>query len=63
MVKSLLENVEIEAFLQDKIIGSLNLPWDAPGGMGLVKVVVAESDYEKANLIVEEYKENLQKNK
>ncbi len=63
MVKNLLENSGIEAFLQDEIIGSLNLPWAAPGGIGLVKVMISSSDYENAKLIVDEYKKNLEKNK
>ena len=63
MVKNLLENSGIEAFLQDEIIGSLNLPWAAPGGIGLVKVMISSSDYENAKLIVDEYEKNLEKNK
>ena len=55
MVKNLLENSGIEAFLQDEITGSLNLPWASPGGTGLVKVMVSGSDYENAKLIVEAY--------
>ncbi len=63
MVKNLLENSGIEAFLQDEIVGSLNLPWAAPGGLGLVKVIVLSSDYENAKLIVDEYEKNLEANK
>jgi hypothetical protein len=41
MVKSLLENADIEAFLKDEIIGTLS-PWlTAPGGVGSVKVTVS----------------------
>jgi hypothetical protein len=40
MVKSLLANAEIEAFLKDEI-NRTNLPWwTASGGVGSVKVVV-----------------------
>ena len=55
MVKNLLENEGIEAFLQDENVGSLHLPWESPGGIGLVRVVVAESDFEKAIKIVGDY--------
>jgi hypothetical protein len=59
MVKSLLENGEIEAFLRDDIIGTLT-PWNAsPGGAGAVKVFVAGIDYDRARTIVEEYNRNL----
>jgi hypothetical protein len=62
MVKNLLENSEIEAFLQDEITGSLNLPWTSPGGVGLVKVMVSSLDYANAKLIIDEYKKNLEEN-
>lgn len=59
MVKSLLENAEIEAFMNDEFIGTLN-PWHAtPGGVGSVKVVVSYLDYEKAKAVVDEYENNL----
>ena len=55
MVKSLLENAEIEAFLKDENIGTLN-PWHAaPGGAGAVKVFVSSMEYEKARHVVEDY--------
>jgi hypothetical protein len=61
MVKSLLENAEIEAFLKDEYMGTFN-PWHAaPGGVGAVKVFVAYPDYEKAKIIVSEYEDNLKK--
>ncbi len=59
MVKSLLENVEVEAFLKNEIIGTIN-PWHAaPGGAGAVKVFVSEEDLELAKQIVAEYESNL----
>jgi hypothetical protein len=55
MVKSLLEDAEIQAFLRDENTGTL-APWyTAGGGAGSVKVVVSSLDYDKAKLIVEEY--------
>jgi hypothetical protein len=63
IVKSLLENAEIETFLQDEFIGTLN-PWYAtPGGAGAVKVYVSNLDYEKAKLVVEDYENNLTGNR
>ena len=62
LVKSLLENSEIEAFLIDQNTGSL-APWyTAGGGAGSVKVVVSSLDYEKARTIVMEYEENIREN-
>ena len=58
IVKSLLENAEIETFLKDELIGTLT-PWNtAAGGVGSVKIVVSNLDYDKAKLVVEEYKKN-----
>jgi hypothetical protein len=55
MVKSLLENAEIETFLRDENTGTL-APWyTAPGGAGCVRVIVSNLDYDKARIIVEEY--------
>ena len=57
MVKSLLENAEIEAFLLDEFTGTL-APWyTAGGGAGAVKVLVANGDAEKARLVVKEFEE------
>jgi hypothetical protein len=59
MVKSLLENAEIETFLQDENTGTL-APWyTAGGGAGSVKVIVSSVDFDKARSIVLEYEENL----
>ncbi len=59
LLKSLLENAEIEAFLVDEIIGTLNPWWTAPGGAGSVKVVVDPTNYDKAMLIVTEFESNM----
>ena len=59
LVKSLLEDAEIETFLKDENIGTL-APWySAPGGAGSVRVVVSFHDYENARRIVEEYEKNI----
>lgn len=54
MVKNLLEIEGIEAFLRDEIIA--RNPVFRPGGG--VKVMISESDYEKAKLIVIEYEKS-----
>lgn len=62
IVKSLLENAEIEAFLKDEINGTL-VPWiTSAGGAGSVKVVVAFKDFEKAKLIIDDYEKKLKDN-
>lgn len=59
LVKSLLENAEVEAFLIDQNTGTL-APWyTAGGGAGSVKVVVSSLDYETASQIVKEYENNI----
>jgi hypothetical protein len=58
MVKSLLENAEIQVFLKDEINGTLT-PWVvSPGGLGSVKVVVSNLDFDNAKKIVDEYEKN-----
>jgi len=62
LVKSLLENAEIEAFLIDENTGTL-APWyTAGGGAGSVKVTVSNLDLEKAKSVVSDYEENIHKN-
>lgn len=47
-VKHLLENENIEAFVQDEIMGTF-LPWYAAGGgAGAIRVFVRHSDYNRA---------------
>lgn len=58
IVKSLLENAEIQAFLKDDIYGTLE-PWVvAGGGAGAVKVIISSADVEKAKQVVDEYEKN-----
>jgi hypothetical protein len=58
MVKSLLENAEIQAFLKDEVFGTLE-PWvTASGGVGAVKVIVSSADAEKAKIVVDEFEKN-----
>ena len=59
MVKSLLENAEIETFLLDENTGTL-APWyTAAGGAGSVRVIVSNLDFEKAKMIVDEFENNM----
>lgn len=59
MVKSLLENAEIEAYLKDEFTGVL-YPWHTtPGGVGAVKVFVSNVDLDKAKMVVDEYDRNM----
>jgi len=61
LVKSLLENAEIEAYLKDEFTGVL-YPWhSSPGGVGAVKVLVSSDDQIKAKIVVDEYENNLKK--
>ena len=55
MVKSLLDNAEIEAFVKDEKMGVL-APWNvAGGGAGSVKIFVSNVDLEKAKEVIEQY--------
>ena len=59
MLKSLLENAEIETFLLDENVGTM-APWyTSGGGAGSVKVVVSSVDFEMAAEILKEYQQNL----
>jgi hypothetical protein len=61
MIKSLLEDAGIEAFMRDQIIGTYNPWWTAPGGAGSVTVFVARKNLGEALKIAEQYQENLKK--
>ena len=54
-VKSILEINRIQAFLKDGAMGTI-APWYVtPGGVGAVKVIVLESQFEKATQIMRNY--------
>jgi hypothetical protein len=58
LLKSILADEEIEAFLGDENTGTL-APWyTAAGGAGSVKVIVSSLDLERAMVIVEEFGRN-----
>lgn len=55
MVKSLLDNAEIEAFVKDEKMGVI-APWNiAGGGAGSVKIIVSNVDFERAKEVVDEF--------
>jgi hypothetical protein len=55
LVKSLLENAEIEVFLKDEIRGTM-APWNvSPGGTDAVKVVVSSKDTDRARIVVNDF--------
>lgn len=57
LVKSLLENAEIETFLKDERMGVL-VPWNvAGGGAGAVKIFVSSLDAEKAREVIAQYEQ------
>lgn len=58
IVKSLLLDAEIEAFLKDENIGTIASWHVAAGGAGAVKVIISSLDYDSAKLIVEDYINN-----
>ena len=59
MVKSLLLDAEIKAFIKDEYMGTMFPFHTAPGAAGSVKVVVSNVDYERARLIVDDYYKNI----
>jgi nicotinic acid phosphoribosyltransferase len=61
LVKSLLENAEIETFLKDEIRGTM-VPWHvSPGGIDPVKVVVSSDNVERALQVVRDFEANRKK--
>jgi hypothetical protein len=61
MVKSLLGNAGIKAFVKDEIMGTM-YPWyTAPGGAGAVTIFVSNTDFDIAKHIVNEYEKNIKK--
>ena len=55
LVKSLLNNAEIESFLKDEKMGVL-APWNvAGGGAGSVKIFVSSADLARANEVLDQY--------
>lgn len=58
MIKNVLEDNNIHAFLENSLMGVIE-PWIvSPGGFAPVKVVVATTDYDKAMQLVEEFNQS-----
>ncbi|MBW8334563.1 MAG: DUF2007 domain-containing protein [Prolixibacteraceae bacterium] len=58
LLKSLLENAEIESFTKDERMGVL-APWNVVGGgAGPVKIFVSSVDYEKAKEVIEQFEKS-----
>lgn len=58
MIKNVLDDNNIQAFLQNRLMGVIE-PWVvSPGGFEPVKVVVSNADYDKALALVEEYNQS-----
>ena len=55
LIRTYLESAGIRAFVQDEMSGIL-LPYtSSPGGIGSVKVLVAQKDMQQARQLVEEF--------
>lgn len=59
MVKSLLEDAGIEAFLLEHARATYNPGWNLPGEGGSVRVMISDLDLSEAKPIVESYVSNL----
>ncbi len=57
MLKIMLENEGIQAFMNNEVIGTL-LPFYTTPGMGAVRLVVSEADSEKALRVVAEFEKD-----
>jgi hypothetical protein len=59
LLKSIMDDAEIESFLLNEFTGTI-APWyTAPGGAGSVKVIVSSVDFERARVIMEEFQDNM----
>ena len=63
MVKSLLANEQIESFVKDEIMGTLNPFYTSSGGIIQVKVLVSSKDFDKSAQVINEFKKNAEKEK
>lgn len=63
MIKNLLENEQIESYVKDGIMASLNTFSSLPGGAIQVKVMVSNNDLDKSLKVINEYKKNVEEEK
>ncbi|WP_372774413.1 DUF2007 domain-containing protein [Mangrovibacterium sp.] len=62
MLKSMLDDAGVYSFLKDPITGTLT-PWQTDsGGVGAVKVIVANRDLDDAREVVDKFVKNMQAN-
>lgn len=55
LVKSLLDNAEIESFIKDERMGVL-APWNVDaGGAGPVKIFVSSVDFDRAKEVIDQF--------
>ncbi len=57
LLKNLLENEGITAFLNNEYFGTL-FPFNKTPGKGDVRLIVSQNDAEKAKLLVEDFEKN-----
>ncbi len=60
IVKSILEDEGIHAYLKDENIGNIFPFQAAAGGVGAVKIFISSDDYKKGKEVVDEYYRNIQ---
>lgn len=58
LVESLLENAEIRVYIYYGGEGAFG-PWDSGGNFPLNRIIVSSEDYEKAMIVVSQYRESL----
>ncbi len=58
LIMSMLQDSDIECFLQDENMGTI-APWQvSAGGAGAVKIMINSNDLEKARLLIEQFEQN-----
>jgi hypothetical protein len=57
LIKSLLENAKIQAFLKDEIRGTSSMVISG-SGTGGVKILISDNDYQTAKTVMEDYYKN-----
>jgi hypothetical protein len=55
LIKGLLENSGIKAFLRDEIMGTIAPGYLSPGFKGSVKVVIFKKNLKKAEIIIKDF--------
>lgn len=55
-LKTVLEGEGIQVFLFDEMMGTIAAPYIAPGGVGAVRVMIATSDVERAEPLIEDFR-------